>query len=145
MRNQILIPTILASALALGFAIAGYTQEKTEVRHIPAPNTDIASGTAMYRAYCAVCHGADGRGNGPAATAFKVAPTDLTLLAKKNGGKFPDFKVSNIISGDGSVTAHGSREMPMWGDVFRDINRDEAKVTLRVHNLTQYIGSLQQK
>jgi len=98
----------------------------------------------MYRAYCAVCHGADAKGNGPAAPALKVAPGDLTLMSRRNGGKFPDFKVHNIIQGDGTVVAHGSREMPIWGDVFREMNRDESKVALRVHNLTQYLASLQQ-
>jgi len=143
MRHHILASTILGSTLVVGFAVTGFTQEKGTIKHIQAPSTDPASGVEMYRAYCAVCHGVDGKGNGPAAPALRIAPTDLTLLSRTNGGKFPDFKVSNIIRGDGSVVAHGSREMPMWGDVFREMNRDESKVTLRVHNLTQYIGSLQ--
>lgn len=98
----------------------------------------------MYRTYCAVCHGLDGKGSGPAVPALKQKLPDLTLLSKKNGGEFPAFRVSNIIQGDAVVTAHGSKEMPMWGDVFRVLKRDEAVVKLRVHNLSQYIASLQQ-
>ena len=99
----------------------------------------------MYRAYCAVCHGLDGKGNGPAAPALKQTLPDLTLLAKKNGGQFPTFRVSNIITGDAHIIAHGSREMPMWGDLFRDIQRNDAMVKLRVHNLVDYLVSIQQK
>lgn len=99
----------------------------------------------MYRAYCAVCHGLDGKGSGPAASALKQRLPDLTLLSKKNGGKFPDFRVTGVIQGDAAIAAHGSRDMPMWGDVFRDLKRDESTVTLRVHNLTQYLASIQQK
>jgi mono/diheme cytochrome c family protein len=99
----------------------------------------------MYRAHCAVCHGLDGKGNGPAAPALKQLPSDLTQLSKKNGGKFPDFRVANVIQGDSVLVAHGSRDMPMWGDIFRSIQRNDPVVTLRVHNLTEYIASLQQK
>lgn len=105
--------------------------------------TDPSSGIKMYRTYCAVCHGIDGRGNGPAAAALKQALPVLTLLSKNNGGKFPFFRVSSVIQGDAGISAHGSREMPMWGDAFRTINRDESLVKLRVHNLTQYLASIQ--
>lgn len=99
----------------------------------------------MYGAYCAVCHGVDGKGNGPAASALKQPPSDLTQISRKNGGKFPDFVVANVIQGDTAVVAHGSRDMPMWGDVFRSMQRDDPLVKLRVANLTKYIASLQQK
>jgi hypothetical protein len=67
------------------------------------------------------------------------------LLSKKNNGEFPIFRVTNIIQGDTVVTAHGSSEMPMWGDVFCGLRRDETVVRLRVHNLAKYIASLSQK
>jgi hypothetical protein len=79
------------------------------------------------------------------APALKRAPTDLTRLAKQAGGEFPRFHVSNVIRGDNAIGAHGSTDMPLWGDVFRDLKRDESVVTLRVHNLTEYLASLQEK
>jgi mono/diheme cytochrome c family protein len=135
----------LSLVLIVTVGLCARSQEKPTVKTEPAPKTNPTSGSEMYRTYCAVCHGPDGKGNGPAAPAMKVPPTDLTQLSRKNGGTFPDMRVSSIIQGDNVLAAHGSREMPMWGDVFRGVQRDEAMVKLRVHNLTQYVASLQQK
>jgi mono/diheme cytochrome c family protein len=99
----------------------------------------------MFKSYCAACHGADGKGNGPAASALKKAPADLTLLSKKNGGKFPSLVVQNFIKGDSSPAAHGSRDMPMWGDVFRSVSPGQGVVEIRMRNLRDYIETLQEK
>lgn len=144
-RNPIVIAFAVVIILVLSLGLRGHAQEEPKIKHIPAPNTDPASGIEMYRAYCAVCHGLDGKGHGPAALALKKEPSDLTVLSKKNGGEFAMFRMSNIIQGDAVITAHGSREMPMWGDVFRELRRDESMVKLRVHNLAKYIESLQEK
>jgi mono/diheme cytochrome c family protein len=96
----------------------------------------------MFAAYCAVCHGADGKGGGPAAAALKKQPTDLTQLSAKNGGKFPELSVVATLSGR-EVEAHGSQEMPIWGDLFRSLRSD--MVHMRIGNLTSYIGSIQTK
>jgi mono/diheme cytochrome c family protein len=100
----------------------------------------------MYASYCAVCHGIDGKGNGPAASALKVPPADLTTLSGNNGGKFPSNKVATAIRGDSTIAAHGSREMPVWGSLFRSMSRgQEAEVHMRITNLTNYVESLQTK
>jgi mono/diheme cytochrome c family protein len=100
----------------------------------------------MYIAYCASCHGKEAKGDGPAASALKSAPTDLTTLAKQNNGKFPILHVSEIISGEHMSAAHGSREMPVWGDVFMAMHGHDSRwVQLRVTNLAHYIESLQVK
>lgn len=109
------------------------------------PNTDDLSGAAMYGNYCASCHGTDGRGAGPAAAALKKAVPDLTLISRRSGGQFPAFRVTHIIDGYEIQAAHGNREMPIWGDYFRDRKRDETVLQLREHNLTEYIRSIQQK
>ena len=69
-------------------------QTTKTIQHAPIKATSPASGGEMYKTYCAVCHGTDGKGGGPAASALKVPPTDLTQLSKKNGGKYPGLKVS---------------------------------------------------
>jgi mono/diheme cytochrome c family protein len=116
------------------------------IEHVPMKATSAASGAEMYKSYCAVCHGTDGKGNGPAASALKVPPTDLTTLSKNNGGKFPSMKVSSAIRGDASVPAHGSKDMPVWGPLFWGMSQGhESEVQQRVANLTKYIESLQGK
>ena len=135
----------LAVFMLTSLGIFAYSQAKVEIKHGPTPDVDPASGAEMYRAYCAVCHGVDGKGNGPAAPALNAALPDLTLLKRNNGGTFPEFRVSNAIQGDAGIAAHGSRDMPMWGDAFRNLKRDDALVKLRVHNLTAFLASMQQK
>lgn len=100
----------------------------------------------MFEAYCASCHGTSGKGDGPAVGALKSAPADLTVLSKKNGGKFPADRVTSILRGQATVTAHGNRDMPVWGPVFWHMSQGhEAEVHQRVANLTRYIESLQAK
>jgi mono/diheme cytochrome c family protein len=108
--------------------------------------TSASSGQQMYTEYCAVCHGTDGKGKGPAAGAMKSVPSDLTTLALQNGGKFPDNKVYGAIKGDVDNPSHGSKDMPVWGSVFQDMTHGSAGETqLRISNLTHYIASLQAK
>jgi mono/diheme cytochrome c family protein len=137
----------LCVALMLFVSMSG-AQEQTQktIKHVPLSATSASSGKEMYKAYCAVCHGADGKGNGPAASALKTAPTDLTQLSKSNGGKFPDLKVAATIRGEGNIAAHGTPEMPMWGHLFWGMSHGhEGEVQQRVANLTKYIESLQAK
>jgi mono/diheme cytochrome c family protein len=107
--------------------------------------TPVLAGGEMFRAYCASCHGVDAKGNGPAASALKSLPTDLTQLSKRNAGKFPRGEVEDAIRGNTIIPAHGSREMPVWGQAFRSVNPDEAMIRIKVHNLALYIESLQAK
>src|SRR5271165_201539 len=118
---------------------------KPEVKKVAPGYTDPSSGKEMYMAYCASCHGADGKGNGPAAAALKTQPTDLTQISAKNGGTFPDVHIAQIIKGDSSTAAHGSKEMPVWGPMFLEMGHDTAQVQLRIRNLTKYLASIQQK
>lgn len=71
-----------------------------------------------YVRACGACHGGDGRGGGPLAPALRARPTDLTLLAARNGGVFPRETVMAVLTGAREVASHGSREMPVWGHRF---------------------------
>jgi len=138
MRRAILI-TLLVVAVG-GAAVA------QEVKKVPAKYTSPSSGAEMYKAYCASCHGADGKGGGPASTALKTKAADLTLLAKKNGGKFPFEHVAQLVVGEGMVSAHGNKEMPVWGPAFLAMDqRSRSVVMLRAKNLTQHIADIQAK
>jgi mono/diheme cytochrome c family protein len=99
----------------------------------------------MYASYCAACHGADGKGDGPVATALKVQPTDLSSLASRDNGKFPTIHVIQTLR-QGSVAAHGTSEMPVWGPLlktFSPLQESNGVVELRIKNLTDYVKSLQ--
>ena len=102
------------------------------------------TGREMFKAYCASCHGEDARGHGPAAAALKVAPPDLTLLAKQHSGKFPADYVNTVIAHGVNTPAHGSAEMPIWGPVFVGLN-DQRMVILHVNRLSEYLETLQAK
>src|ERR1022692_209323 len=92
--------------LLLGSLLLLPAQDTTaKVKTTGAQPTSPASGKEMFRAYCASCHGVDGKGNGPAAAALKKQPTDLTLLSQQSGGKYPSMRVMNSIK-DGNETGH---------------------------------------
>lgn len=153
-KKTVLASTITALMLFTG-ALAAQNQTGNDqttnppaktIKHVPMAATSPVSGKEMYKAYCAVCHGEDGKGGGPAASALKTPPTDLTLLSKDNGGKFPALKVASTIRGEGGFPAHGSKEMPVWGALFWDLSGGhESEVQQRVSNLTKYIELLQAK
>jgi len=82
---------------------------------------DFDVGKAEFQSSCASCHGADGKGKGPVSGQLKVSPPDLTILAKNNNGVFPTNAVYETIDGSKTIAAHGSREMPIWGERFNPI------------------------
>ena len=80
----------------------------------------VALGRIAFRKYCASCHGLDAKGDGPVAKILKEKPADLTQIALKNGGDFPVRETYQMVDGRTAVGAHGSREMPVWGDEFQE-------------------------
>ncbi len=137
---------LLLPALAVLVCNAAAQAQPKKIEHVPVKPTSSASGKEMFTSYCAVCHGIDGRGAGPAASALKATPADLTQLSKNNGGKYPSMKVASAIRGTNDLPAHGSKEMPVWGNLFWGLsNGQEGEVQQRVSNLTAYIESLQAK
>jgi mono/diheme cytochrome c family protein len=138
--------TVLLTALLFLSATLAMAQETSKViKKGPVVTTSSASGKEMFNTYCAVCHGKDAKGGGPAASELKIPPTDLTVLAKNHDGKFPrDYVLTIIQTGPREAKAHGSKDMPVWGSAFTSIG-DDASVKLRIYNLSKYIESLQAK
>ncbi len=127
-------------------AQAAPAQTAPTVKHIPITNAAPNSGKDMFDSYCAVCHGKDGKGTGPAASAMKTPPIDLTALATNNGGKYPASHVAAVIRGQAVTPSHGSQDMPVWGPLFSSISQGhEGQVQQRITNLVAYIESLQGK
>jgi len=107
---------------------------------------NTVEGAKIFRYHCAACHGADGRGHGPASVALKHPAPDLTLISQKSGGKFPYQRVRGIIEGkEPALLAHGNREMPIWGPIFHEIESDQDWGEVRLDAITQHMESIQQK
>ena len=137
------IARLLLVPAALGILFA---QNPSNLKVVPIKPTQAASGQQMFNTYCAACHGKEGMGDGPVTAALKKAPADLTSLSKRNNGKFPELDVYHSILGDGRIAAHGSQDMPVWGDVLKALDGDSnSMVKLRISNLLDYVKSLQKK
>jgi len=131
-----------AAALGLGMAAsAARTAEK-------APAYSATSGKATYATHCANCHGSDGRGAGEITATLLVKPTNLTRLAAKNDGVFPAERMREVVDGRAEVAAHGSREMPVWGDAFvwpeEDSPGRREQVERKIGDVVAYLRSIQE-
>jgi mono/diheme cytochrome c family protein len=101
----------------------------------------VAKGRKLFMQYCASCHGADARGQGPVAVALKGGPPDLTII-QAQGQKFPLYKVQVAIDGEKNVPARGTSKMPVWGTVFIR-TRGELQKEADIFSLVKYVESVQ--
>lgn len=136
---------IIAISIGVGFVASAQTPTKTH------PRANIAAGAELFHQRCSVCHGVDGKGPGPGSMydpesgdpARRVPPANLTLLSEQNSGKFPVRRVRDAIYFKGSIPAHGTPDMPAWGDVFYTLKSEPKRLEERVRDLTAYIESIQ--
>lgn len=84
----------------------------------PAGAQESDYGRSLFAQNCAVCHGAEGAGDGPVADLFAQRPRNLKLLAEENGKAFPFSEVYQAINGRRDIAGHGTSEMPVWGALF---------------------------
>jgi mono/diheme cytochrome c family protein len=112
------------------------------------PGETVSAGQQYFVRYCSACHGMGGRGDGAAAPALRMPPADLTRIAQRRGGSFPVAEIAALIDGRTIVPAHGSREMPIWGERFGEmggggsIGEEVVRGNLLV--LMEYLQSIQQ-
>jgi len=105
-----------------------------------------AKGAVVYARYCVSCHGMGARGDGPLAADLRVPVPDMTTLATRNKGRFPEKRVHRIIESGEVLRGHGTSDMPAWGDVFKRTEGTDARTpTEAVHNLTHHLWSLQRE
>jgi mono/diheme cytochrome c family protein len=138
MTRRILF-TVTAALVAFG-AGAG------SARQVAPPSTlELrALGRTLYLNHCASCHGASARGDGPVADSLRVRPPDLTQFARRNGGVFPSAQATRIIDGR-DVGAHGSVEMPVWGNAFRATASEPDAARHRIEAIVHYLESIQER
>jgi mono/diheme cytochrome c family protein len=141
----------LACAWLAWLALASGCRSPAQSDAPAAPPVDATLaelGEPYFRGLCASCHGAAGAGDGPAAAALRTPPADLTRIAARRGGSFPDAEIAQFVDGRFAMPAHGSREMPVWGEVFtREIAADsetgESVARGKVVVLVEYLKSIQ--
>jgi mono/diheme cytochrome c family protein len=138
-----MVTRILLVLMVLTVSASGADAQQPKIEKGPIARTPPTMPSVMFQTYCAVCHGKDAKGGGPAAPALTKAPADLTRIAARNGGTFPDTRVRRFIEGLDEVAAHGTRDMPMWGGLFRSLDQNTA--ALRVVALSDYLKTLQVK
>lgn len=136
-----------SAALALGVTLAGWSARAAEDEG-EAPTYSAFNGKQTYRTFCVNCHGAGAKGDGYLVDSLKDRPTDLTQLARQNGGEFPAEVVRAAIDGSQAVKGHGMREMPVWGDVFLWPDGDSPErrehVKRKIGELVEYLRSIQE-
>ncbi len=138
-----LLVTAIAATLTVGMAYADQAVTKVD---IPISKTMPNSGKQMFVNYCAPCHGLNGKGQGPAASALRTQPADLTALSRSNGGRFPQMHIQTILEFGAKIPSHGSVEMPVWGPILGKMNQaNDQERLLRISNLSRYLESIQAK
>jgi mono/diheme cytochrome c family protein len=106
-------------------------------------SSESESGAQLYKNYCAACHGVEGKGDGPVARFLKGPPASLSTLAQRNNGRYPADRVASELRSGTDSGAHGTSDMPIWGQVFQSQGKDVAQT--RIRKLTEVVESLQQK
>jgi mono/diheme cytochrome c family protein len=137
-RRQLVFVALLLVPVSV--SVVGLTAQA--IKNEAARRLESVEGVDSFKEYCAVCHGANAKGDGPAAKSLKTPPPDLTTIAKRKG-RFSAADVETRIAGKSLSGAHGSGEMPIWGHVFESIAPDSSVARLRVNNLVNYIRSIQ--
>ena len=145
-RDGVFIIVLQAAVLLAGLFAAASTapDEKAKSKlHDPGNLTHSLNGADIYRAHCASCHGLQGKGDGPVASALTTKMPDLSTISQRSAGVFPVARVRKIISGDEVSLGHGTREMPIWGPIFHQVQQDRDYGEVRLQNITNYLKSIQ--
>jgi mono/diheme cytochrome c family protein len=138
--------------MALAVAMTAVLTGGGTVRPVAAEeksNGRVAEGDELYRKYCGACHGLAGEGDGVVSGLMQPPPTDLTVIARKNGGEFPFKHVMDQTDGTIAIRAHGDPDMPVWGEVLAEPTHQDgmrrADVQGRVFLIIKHIESIQKK
>ena len=138
--------TVLACAVAISASSALFARQHADKKS-NGKNSVTTEGAALYKRNCAVCHGNDARGgDAPKSAIFTEPAPDLTTLARRHHGKFPDEYIATVLRSGVKMPGHGPAEMPVWGAIFKaSANSDEAQVNQRIAALAAYLKSIQVK
>ena len=107
-----------------------------------------------FDTHCAPCHGTSGKGDGAVPAGLTRKPADLTAITARYGGTFPEDRIFETIAGLDMPDGHGTRDMPIWGDVFitesvgkstklEDAMKASDDTSRRIVALMRYVETLQ--
>ena len=148
MRAKICLALIAAllAAAAAPLALASPQDEATASQTVK-----VFKGKVTYRIYCSNCHGDTGHGDGNLAELLSVKPSDLTAIARNNGGVFPTETIVKYVDGREEVKGHGRKEMPVWGDAFKQSlqpswteETDDERARRKIDEVVAYVESIQE-
>ena len=145
-KTGVYVMVLQGAVLLAGLFAAATTapdEKAKNQQHDPGRLIQSLNGVDIYRAHCATCHGVEGKGDGPVAPALNSKMPDLSTISQRSGGVFPVGRVRKIIIGDEAILGHGSREMPIWGPIFHQIQEDRDYGEVRLQNITDYLKSMQ--
>jgi len=134
-RDICLILAIATTLLFAGSALA-------------AGNDDVRDGQKYFVRYCAACHGTDGSGDGPVAKSLAKPPANLRLLSDKYGSPLPAAKLADFIDGRDAVRAHGTADMPVWGERLYAMGageRGELGISETIGKIVAYLETIQDR
>ena len=132
------------TATAMAMALAALFSSSAPARADQTPR--VRAGRQLYEEHCMVCHGVGGKGDGIFADVLREPPADLTEIARRRSGVFPDVEIREVIDGRRVLPAHGSKEMPIWGRRFGGLFPDSANETAiraKIETLVDYLRSIQ--
>ncbi len=139
-------------ALGALIALGAFATPGLSLGAEPAASADdlaLRIGREKYLRHCAACHGPKAEGDGIAAHLFDSKPRNLTLLARENGGKFPTKLLISVVKGKAQIDAHGSREMPVWGDIAGRAAAEsmvaEGAANAELLTIARYLESIQKR
>ncbi len=147
--GRLLVPALAVLAMAWFTACTSATGAGTTTtgRSRGQDASALARGERQFKVSCSGCHGADARGNGPIAPLLQVPVPDLTLIASRRGGTFPEEEIYQVVDGQAVLAAHGPRHMPVWGyEFFGDDPDDEVahrQATEKVDGVVRFLRSIQ--
>jgi len=145
-KTGVYVMVLQGAVLLAGLFAAASTvpdEKAKSQQHDPGRLAHSLNGVDIYRAHCATCHGVAGKGDGPMAPALNTTIPDLSTITQRSGGVFPVGRVRKIIIGDEIIRGHGSREMPIWGPIFHQVQEDRDYGEIRLQNITDYLKSIQ--
>jgi len=147
-RSAMLAFAVLTIAWLTSCATAPETSVETRVAPVHSKDVLVLErGERLYKVSCSGCHGANADGHGPVAPFLTVPVPDLTLLAGRRGGSFPEDEIYRIIDGQANLAVHGPRHMPVWGyEFFGEDPDDEAahrEAREKIESLLRFLRSIQ--